>query len=324
MPPTIRMRAPGISSDSLHYPDLRFGILLLLFSHRGLPLDPGTFPPYTATAGIEILIHHPSAGHWGNAVALPSKNLLKAVFLLLCLTLSLGCSIASAEGKELPKAKKIILWAWERPEDLSCLDPGRAEIAFLAATIRIQNGRLKFLPRRQLLKLPAQTRRIAVIRIETDRKSEPGPFREEAAEIIGHVAEAVHADRLQIDFDARVSERRFYRELLFAIREKLPESVPLSITALASWCMYDRWLAGLPVDEAVPMVFRMGPEGPMILRRLEVDGRFAEPMCRASIGISTDEPVGRLSKGKRVYVFSPTGWSAEKLSDVYREVEKWQ
>ena len=48
MPPTIRMRAPGISSDSLHYPDLRFGILLLLFSHtRDLPLDPGTFPPYT-------------------------------------------------------------------------------------------------------------------------------------------------------------------------------------------------------------------------------------------------------------------------------------
>ncbi len=257
-------------------------------------------------------------------MAIPSKNLSKTCFLLLFLTLSLGCSSAYAEGKRLPQTQRIILWAWERPEDLSRLDPGKAAIAFLAGTIRIHDGRLKVFPRRQPLKFPAKTRRIAVIRLETDRKSEPGPFREEAAEIIGYVAEAARPDRVQIDFDARVSERRFYRELLFAIRKKLPESVPLSITALASWCMHDRWLAGLPVDEAVPMVFRMGPEGPAILRRLEADGGFAESMCRASIGISTDEPVGRLTRGKRVYVFSPTGWSAEKLSDVYREIEKWQ
>lgn len=267
-----------------------------------------------------MLIRHPPAGHRGNAVALP----LKTVFFLLCLALSLGCSPASAEGKRLPEAQRIILWVWERPDDLSRLDSGRAQFAFLAATIRMQNGRMKVLPRRQPLKLPAKAQRIAVIRIETDRRSEPGPFREEAAEIIGHVAEAVRADRLQIDFDARVSERRFYRELLFAIREKLPESVPLSITALASWCMHDRWLAGLPVDEAVPMVFGMGPEGPAILRRLEAGGGFAEPMCRASIGISADEPVGRLAAGKRVYVFSPAGWGAEKVNDLFREVERWQ
>jgi len=29
--------------------------------------------------------------------------------------------------------------------------------------------------------------------------------------------------------------------------------MPLSMTALASWCESDRWLAGMPVAEAVPM-----------------------------------------------------------------------
>lgn len=218
----------------------------------------------------------------------------------------------------------MILWAWERPEDLSGLDPGKAEIAFLAATIKMQNERLKVLPRRQPIQFPAKAQRIAVIRIETDGKSELAPFRKEIADIIVHVAAAARASHLQIDFDARVSQRRFYRELLFAIRELLPGTAHLSITALASWCMHDRWLGGLPVDEVVPMVFRMGPEGPPILRHLEAKGSFAEPMCRASIGISADEPVGRLTRGKRVYVFSPAGWSTEKVSKIFREVERWQ
>jgi hypothetical protein len=35
---------------------------------------------------------------------------------------------------------------------------------------------------------------------------------------------------------------------------------PCLFTALASWCEADGWISGLPVAEAVPMLFRMGPD----------------------------------------------------------------
>ena len=34
--------------------------------------------------------------------------------------------------------------------------------------------------------------------------------------------------------------------------------MPLTITALASWCDGDDWIDGLPVADASPMLFRMG------------------------------------------------------------------
>src|SRR5439155_3985440 len=58
---------------------------------------------------------------------------------------------------------------------------------------------------------------------------------------------------LEIDFDARASEREFYRAILLDLRRVLPASMPLSITALASLCECDGWISGIPVTEAVPM-----------------------------------------------------------------------
>ena len=37
----------------------------------------------------------------------------------------------------LPGFPKVLLWAWQRPEDLRFLDPQRAGVAFLAATITL-------------------------------------------------------------------------------------------------------------------------------------------------------------------------------------------
>ncbi|HKX29107.1 MAG TPA: hypothetical protein VJ302_15540, partial [Blastocatellia bacterium] len=33
---------------------------------------------------------------------------------------------------------RIVLWAWERPENLEFIDPGRIGVAFLARTIRLE------------------------------------------------------------------------------------------------------------------------------------------------------------------------------------------
>ena len=47
---------------------------------------------------------------------------------------------------------------------------------------------------------------------------------------------------LQIDFDATRSQRRFYSDVLRKVRQQMPASLPLSMTALASWCSYDDWI----------------------------------------------------------------------------------
>ena len=67
---------------------------------------------------------------------------------------------------------------------------------------------------------------------------------------------------LQVDFDARQSQREWYAGVLRRVRAQMPPQMPLSITALASWCSYDGyWLRTLPVDEAVPMLFAWSRTG---------------------------------------------------------------
>jgi len=84
--------------------------------------------------------------------------------------------------------------------------------------------------------------------------------------------------------------------------------VPLSITALASWCAGDRWMRGLPIDEAVPMLFRMGPlnEPYAALARSTSAGA---PECRGALGTSLDEPLHIRAGTRRVYVFNASPWT---------------
>jgi hypothetical protein len=87
----------------------------------------------------------------------------------------------------------------------------------------------------------------------------------------------------------------------------MPADLPLSITALASWCSYDDWLADLPIDEAVPMFFRMEPDRRHASPNLP-QFRIREPLCKGSVGVSTHEAWPAEMNGKRVYVFADRGW----------------
>jgi hypothetical protein len=168
---------------------------------------------------------------------------------------------------------------------------------------------------------------MAVVRIEPDRREPPSLSPEQRAEAVSAIAELAEIPKvaaIQVDFDATVSQRAFYRALLFDVRPQLPESVPLSITALASWCMYDQWLGGLPIDEAVPMLFRMGADHRQVLIHLQTGGDFKPAMSRLSVGISTDEPLPRLPSGRRVYVFHPRAWSPEAVQRVMEEMRRWE
>jgi hypothetical protein len=246
-----------------------------------------------------------------------------------------------------------MLWAWERPEDIRFIDPRNTGVAFLAATIYLLPSRatqagdegVLLRPRMQPLRVSPGTPLVAVVRIETSRRlagnvsgmgeaggaPKEGIFSrlqlERVVARLADVAERPHITALQIDFDAIRSERTFYLALLQAARSRLPHT-PISITALASWCKGDLWLAELPagtIDEAVPMLFRMGPDTQSISAFVEKGGDFPLAACRGSLGLSTDEPLSDavlsgatrggpgVAMGKRIYLFRPGSWNAASL-----------
>jgi hypothetical protein len=237
----------------------------------------------------------------------PAKAFLAAAALLLC-------SVAPHEPR-IP-GPKLILWAWERPEDLRFINPGTTGIAYLAATVRFQpDGSFTVRPRLQPLSAPPRASRTAVVRIETPARY-VFPDASLLAETIAKIGANSRITALQIDYDARASERPFYRSLLRDLRAASP--IPLGITALASWCDSDAWFAGEPIAEAIPMFFRMGPS-----ESKEMKVRAAA--CRASVGLSTDEIwPSRLSPGVRVYVFSPQAWTRADYDETIRRIGRFR
>jgi hypothetical protein len=205
-----------------------------------------------------------------------------------------------------------MVWAWERPERLEFIDARQTGIAFLASTITIDDKRASIRPRMQPLRIPPQARLMAVVRVEARRSALTDEQRETAVNAAVAAARLPRVAALQIDFDATASQREFYREMLRDVRARLPQT-PISITALASWCLDNDWIAGLPVDEAVPMLFRMGRDDRAIRARLRAGDDFREPLCRTSVGVSTDEPLPAIPAGRRVYWFAPRAWTEAAL-----------
>lgn len=216
----------------------------------------------------------------------------------------------------------VILWAWERPENFPKLDTTKFGVAFLAQTLTLTDDDVRIEPRRQPLNVPPATKLIAVTRIEA-RKKAGGTIalsdaqKEKLITLILRTLELPAVVAVQIDYDVVVSEREFYRKLLTDLRQKLPEHVPLSITALASICLNKGWIESVPVDEAVPMIFRMGADDGSIKRYLQGGGDFREPLCRTSYGISLDEPIKmQFDYTRRIYVFNDRAWNEADLAAV--------
>ncbi len=219
-----------------------------------------------------------------------------------------------------------MLWAWERREDLSFIDPDAVGVAVLAGTVFLRDSEVMARPRFQPLIVPAGTWLLAVVRIQANHAHAPSLSQDQRAPAV-HAIERLARGKfagLQIDFDATSSQRRFYRDLLFDLRRDLPRSLPLSITAIASWCTYDDWLATLPIDEAVPMLFRMGPDGERVRDYLAHGGDCRASVARRSVGIATDETLVNLPSGRRVYIFSPHAWSRRQELSALEGVKPWR
>jgi len=243
----------------------------------------------------------------------------RGTLLFIALLVS-GLSLSSAGGPGEPPRQdglpRLMLWAWERPTDLRQLDAD-VGVAFLSQTLIVRNGAMDTVPRRNALRVSPHTPLVAVTRIET-RDALPSAMVTTMAAAIAGTTALPRVRGVQIDFDAAESERGFYRALVGAVRQAIGPGVPLSITALASWCAQDRWMAGLPVDEAVPMLFRLGPVNAPYVGLASAPSTAAAE-CRDALGTSLDEPLHVRARGRRLYVFNASPWTPASVTQA-REV----
>ncbi|HRI04650.1 MAG TPA: hypothetical protein PLL77_12980 [Pyrinomonadaceae bacterium] len=246
---------------------------------------------------------------------------LSLVTFVVILILS-GCQPKNVVNPNLSNTMPTkVLWAWERPEDLRFIDTKQYGVAFLAQTLTLETDNVLPKPRRQPLETAPGTYIIAVTRIETKKGSAERPtftpeMATKVASLVKNTLDLPNVKGVQIDFDAVVSERNFYRSMMKELKNQLPPETPLTMTSLASWCTGDAWFNDFPVDEAVPMAFQMGADDEKIKNYLRNGNDWNEPLCRGSYGISIDEDIGvELKPKRRVYYFSNSAW---KSADIER------
>jgi len=255
--------------------------------------------------------------------------------MLALLTLS-GCEPErSTRCDSLPP---LVIWSWTSDDRLQFLNSTKTAVAYYAGTIMLGRSNATLLRRRNALVLNASTLSFPVFRMEQAHVTEPvsAASFDQALLIIKDYVEEKHARFVQIDFDARENDRAAYLIFLKNLRARLPANVGISITALASWCLDDKWLNHAPIDESVAMMFSMGPgknDAFSAMRNQRIDSGAASAQ---SVGVSINEvetnsllhKAGYLQKedrlrcGPRIYAFSSLGWNAERYQNLLKEVEK--
>ncbi len=238
----------------------------------------------------------------------------------------LASSLCHASSDPPPK---LMLWSWFAADDFRPLADRGIGVAYLALSLQLEGQHdVTPWPRGVPVRIAPDTYKMAVIRFDypSDLKHRPSFSHEQrdlAVRMIAEIAALAKPQAVQIDFDAPRSAWPFYRQLLTDLRGRLRSNIFLSITALVSWCdSTPSWLAGLPVDEIVPMAFSMGQATPATVTMLQRGVQFAFPGCRASMGVEV--PRGRdyevkPRKGQRAYLF-PAGqkWSPQLVSSVQK------
>ena len=227
-----------------------------------------------------------------------------------------------------PRAQADVwLWAWDRPEDLRWI-PADVGVAYFAAEFVAAGARFDATGRRAALRVRPDTPLLAVLHVEAfDPRNPPeldAAAVERWADGLQRVIHRLGVSAAQIDFEARAGQQAFYADVLQALRMRLPPGFRLSATALASWCGDPAWLDALPLDEVVPMYFRMGAAERELWRRRMLDPEhLPAKACRRAAGLATDEwqALAQESSGpalapfgaRRLYLFAPAAWRAETL-----------
>lgn len=211
-----------------------------------------------------------------------------------------------------------MLWAWERPEDLRWLPP-EVGVAYVETTLELEAAQVRRRPRLYPLLVNPGTVLVPVVHVDASWRKPPvlsDTQRNAIVEAVLRSARGSASRVVQLDFEVRRSQRAFLQAVVRDIRQRLPQGVALSATALASWCAGDYWIGELDADEIVPMAFRMARDDKPIRALLADQGGFVRPRCRTSVGMATDETAIATSARRR-YFFSPRAWD----QDTWRRIQ---
>lgn len=235
--------------------------------------------------------------------------------------IAFGVNVPSMVSIEQPQ---LWLWAWERPEDLRFL-PRSVGVAFLTETIILERERIHVVPRHQPLRVAPGQRLMAVVRVEADPYTElrlTAPRRAAIVKRLKAAAMLPNVEAVQIDFDATQSQQAGYRSLLHDARAALPSTTRLSMTALASWCLFDRWIdASTDVDEVVVMLFDMGSDDAFVHTWLAREGTLRSTQCAKSAGMRLGERWSVPRGVQDVFVFNPEPWTLQAFTEAERQLQ---
>jgi len=229
---------------------------------------------------------------------------------------SVFLALLAQEGAARPQT---LLWGWDRPQLFSAL-PEDTGVAYLHATVLLSGERSRTTWRQWPLRIAPGTTVMPVIHVTLDNlaPSTVDDAQQQAiADAVEHAAkQGNRSGWVQLDFEARHSQREAYVALLKRLQPLRASGVRLSATALASWCMSDPWLPSGLLDEIVPMYFRMGAEASRIRQRLDATGAATVPACRDAAGLMFGETWPVLGSVKRRYVFHAGAWKNEDFEQL--------
>ena len=213
--------------------------------------------------------------------------------------------------------KKTVLWSWERYEDLSYIDPKVTSVAPLIATFIInKDEKVKAKLRLNHYKIPIKTNILPVFRIEIETANL------NYATIYKLVLKILSLSKenqlIQLDFDARLSQRTLYRDIINLLVKHKRE---VSITALASFCTFDSWLDNLPIKFAVPMLYggeakdKGLREAKILFEKL---GVWPVKKCRGYVGILQQNEKINIPNNHASFIFNNSAWNRNQYMDVIK------
>jgi len=210
-----------------------------------------------------------------------------------------------------PPGAGAVAWLWR---DASVPAWSQTMVAVVDRHIWLAGDKILVRPGARPRRLTAATRVTPVVHVEIDALQPPASLQPAHAAVLEAMRKAARATTsgwVQLDLEARPSQRKDYRALVQDIRDALPRDVRLSVTALGWWCRSPAWLDGLAADEVVPMFFRMGRDNAALREIVASRPQQLHLLCRAgSAGFSRQEPFAPqvTARYRRTYWFDEKGW----------------
>jgi len=221
-------------------------------------------------------------------------------------TLLLTALLPSAQAQA---SAAVIPWIWDGGQ---WPGGGFEEAAVVVDDVLLRGTTMTSHPGTRRGDKPAALRVTPAVHVEMSQREppqEPERFHAAIRDLVLFAAARSTSGWVQLDLEARPSQRLFYQALVRDVHQRLGGQVRLSVTALAWWCGSRDWLdpESLPADEVVPMFFRMGREAQTYRDVLTREPGRLNPRCRgAAIGTATSEPLSAaaVSPYARHYVFN--------------------